>query len=92
MTQQLREVLDVSAGGEIAVGAHGSIAVTTPGALKVDGVAVVAANWQMLLTVAAASPVGGGFVSALVFDATATTGGLYAWNGTDYTKVGLATS
>ncbi len=46
----------------------------------------------VLLTVVTTSPVGGGFKTLLVFDSTATTGGLYAWNGTDYTKVSLATS
>jgi hypothetical protein len=32
------------------------------------------------------------FVTPLVFDDTATTGGLYAWTGTTYSKVGLATT
>lgn len=32
------------------------------------------------------------FVTPLMFDDTATTGGLYAWDGTAYQKVGLATS
>jgi len=32
------------------------------------------------------------FVTALMFDDTASTGGLYAWTGSAYTKVGLATT
>ena len=32
------------------------------------------------------------FVTALMFDDTASTGGLYAWDGTQYVQVGLATS
>ncbi len=32
------------------------------------------------------------FVTPLVFDATGSTGGLYAWTGTTYVKVGLATT
>lgn len=47
---------------------------------------------HQLLNVVHASPVGGGYVAQFMFDDTATTGGLYAWTGTDYAKVGLATS
>ncbi len=32
------------------------------------------------------------FVTPLVFDHTGTTGGLYAWTGSAYIQVGLATS
>ena len=32
------------------------------------------------------------YVTALMFDDTASTGGLYAWTGSAYTKVGLATT
>lgn len=32
------------------------------------------------------------YVSPLMFDDTGTTGGLYAWTGSAYTKVGLATT
>ena len=32
------------------------------------------------------------YVSPLMFDDTATTGGLYAWTGSAYQKVGLATT
>jgi hypothetical protein len=32
------------------------------------------------------------YVSPLVFDSTGTTGGLYAWDGAAYQKVGLATT
>lgn len=32
------------------------------------------------------------FTTSLVFDSTASTGGLYAWTGTTYSKVGLATT
>lgn len=32
------------------------------------------------------------YVTPLMFDHTATTGGLYAWDGTQYIQVGLATS
>lgn len=42
------------------------------------------------VTVVSAPP--SGYVTALMFDNTATTGGLYAWTGSAYTKVGLATS
>jgi hypothetical protein len=38
------------------------------------------------------SPVGGSFLTPLVFDDTPTTGGLYCWMTTDYVKVGPATS
>jgi hypothetical protein len=37
----LRDTLDVSDGGQIAVGAHGSVSVTSPGQLLVDGLQVV---------------------------------------------------
>lgn len=42
------------------------------------------------VTVVAAPPTV--FVTPLVFDNTADTGGLYCWNGTAYVQVGLATS
>ncbi len=42
------------------------------------------------VTDAAAAPTT--FVTPLVFDHTATTGGLYAWTGSAYLKVGLATT
>lgn len=45
-----------------------------------------------LCSVVHATPVGGGYVSQFMFNDSATTGGLYAWTGIDYTKVGLATS
>ncbi len=32
------------------------------------------------------------FITPLVFDHTASTGGLYAWTGAAYLKIGLATS
>lgn len=32
------------------------------------------------------------FVTPLVFNTTGTSGGLWAWTGTTYTKVGLATT
>lgn len=32
------------------------------------------------------------FVTSLMFDDTASTGGLYAWDGSAYVQVGLATS
>ena len=38
------------------------------------------------------APPGASFVTPLVFDDTASTGGLYAWDGTQYIQVGLATS
>ena len=34
----------------------------------------------------------GPFQTPLVFDSTASTGGLYAWDGSAYQQVGLATS
>ena len=48
--------------------------------------------WSALITNVAASPVGGGYVTPLMFDHTGTTGGLYAWIGSNYVKIGLATS
>jgi hypothetical protein len=44
-------------------------------------------SWQTLVTFGSTSPIGGGFITLLVFDSTALTGGLYAWNGSDYVKV-----
>lgn len=32
------------------------------------------------------------FITPLVFNSTASTGGLYSWTGTTYSKIGLATS
>ena len=43
-----------------------------------------------IVTVVTAPP--SAYVGPLVFDTTATTGGLYAWTGSAYEKVGLATS
>lgn len=48
--------------------------------------------WATSGLVLHANPVGGGFVALLVFDDTAITGGLYLWVGSDYVKVGLATT
>lgn len=42
------------------------------------------------VTVVAAPPTT--YVSPLMFDSTASTGGLYAWTGSAYQKVGLATT
>ena len=44
------------------------------------------ATWQALVTTAAASPIGGGFVSVFVADTTNKI--LYGWTGADYTKIG----
>jgi len=44
-----------------------------------------------VLTSGSGAP-GATFTSLLYFDTAATTGGLYAWNGSAYTKVGLATT
>ena len=41
-------------------------------------------DWTSLVTVQAGTPVGGGYLTPLVFDNTATTGGLYCWTGSDY--------
>jgi hypothetical protein len=60
-----------------------------PDAVTID---VVDTDPTTLTTVVHASPVGGGYVTPLMFDDTATTGGLYGWTGADYTKIGLATS
>lgn len=43
-----------------------------------------------IVTDAAAAPTT--FVTPFVFDHTATTGGLYAWDGSAYIKVSLATT
>lgn len=56
MTQQLRETLDVSAGGQIAVGANGSVRVASPGQLLVDGLQVV--GGQAANVAAIATPTG----------------------------------
>ena len=50
------------------------------------------AGWSLFYTLAHTSPVSGGYQTPLVFDDTASTGGLYIWNGSDYALVGLATS
>ena len=47
---------------------------------------------ETLLALVSASPIGGGFLGQIAFDATPSTGGLYVWNGSDYTQVGVATS
>lgn len=49
------------------------------------------AAWVILLSSGAGVP-GASFTTPLYFDTTASTGGLYAWNGAAYTKVGLATT
>jgi hypothetical protein len=43
-------------------------------------------QWQEIITDAAAPPVA--YVTPLVFDHTAVTGGLYAWDGQQYVQVG----
>ena len=56
-------------------------------------VAPIAPNEAVtLLALVSASPIGGGFLGQIAFNATPSTGGLYVWNGFDYTQVGLATS
>ena len=47
--------------------------------------------WAALLTVHAGSPVGGGYLTPLVCDSTATTGGLYYWTGSDYAAAVVTT-
>ncbi len=44
--------------------------------------------WTSLVTVQTGTPVGGSLSTPLVYDNTAVTGGLYAWTGADYTKIG----
>ena len=43
-------------------------------------------NWLKIITDVAAPPVA--YVTPLVFDHTAVTGGLYAWSGAAYVQVG----
>src|SRR6266540_4306310 len=43
-------------------------------------------NWLKIITDVAAPPAG--YVTPLVFDHTAVTGGLYAWGGAAYVQVG----
>jgi hypothetical protein len=66
----------------------------TDGALVTDGGSGLAqVSIRPLVTVNAGAPSPlTTFVTALFFDSTAVTGGLYAWTGTTYTKVGLATT
>lgn len=62
---------------------------TTPGLAAVT--AVDANPGATMFSQAAGAP-GGTLTTFLYFDTTASTGGLYAWDGTAYQKVGLATT
>lgn len=78
----------VHAVGATATYAAPNFSVTTPGLS--DVVAINADPGATFLTVGSAAPTT--FVTFLVFDDTATSGGLYAWDGSAYRKVGLATT
>jgi hypothetical protein len=83
--------------GGSGAGVHGRVEIKTNNSqgtagqlLTADGMAT--AIWQSLVTFGSADPTGGGYLTPLVFDDTAVTGGLYAWTGADYSKIGLATT
>jgi hypothetical protein len=75
-------------GGIDATQINGVSINNTPGGEGLVLSTVNAANchWAALVTDAAAPPVA--YVTPLVFDHTAVTGGLYAWDGAAYVQVG----
>lgn len=69
----------------------GSGSIRIEGEIEFPGAQPAVSAAAVYVTVQAMAPAGP-FQTPLVFDSTATTGGLYAWDGSAYQKVGLATS
>lgn len=81
--------------GKVAIGTGGTLGVAPFHGTEGDLLTAQGddfALWQALVTVQGSSPVGGGYLTPLVFDSTGITGGLYAWTGADYSRIGLATT
>lgn len=53
------------------------------------GHTVFGVDWESLVYIHAGAP-GSSYVAPLWFDSTASTGGLYCWTGSAYSKIGLA--
>jgi hypothetical protein len=86
----------IAAGGD-GSGIHGRASIKTDGVFSTAGKVPVGAEegdgsfrWQDLVAVVHTAPTT--YAGPLVFDDSATTGGLYAWVGSSYTKIGPATS
>jgi hypothetical protein len=76
-------------GSTLSITAHDGMTLGGP-SISLGGLIVTGNNWLPLVKIIHSDPTagGGGFQAPLVFDDTAVTGGLYAWNEAGYLKVG----